>query len=149
MAGRDIFWDQNGKYNLAIRKTLENIVETYKGDRNSEDFKNFMVYAKRVFFSNGIHHHYSTDKILPNFQKEYFADLIKNSDASKFVLPKGNALKQLTEELMPVIFDPTVLSKRVWQDPSKDLVKNSACNFYEGVTEKEAETFYNSMKKAE
>ena len=88
MAGRDIFWDQNCKYNLMVRKTLENIIETYNGDRNTEDYKKFLVYTKRVFFSNGIHHHYSTDKIKPEFTKEYFNELIKNSDNSKFILAK-------------------------------------------------------------
>ncbi len=146
LAGRDIFWDQNCKYNLMVRKTLENIIETYNGDRNTEDYKKFLVYTKRVFFSNGIHHHYSTDKIKPEFTKEYFNELIKNSDNSKFILPKGNTLLQLTEELNKIIFDPDFLPKRVWQDPSKDLVENSACNFYEDVSEKEAENFYNHMK---
>jgi dipeptidyl-peptidase-3 len=146
LAGRDIFWDQNCKYNLLVRKSLENIIETYKGDRNTEDYKKFLVYAKRVFFSNGIHHHYSTDKIKPEFTKEYFNQLIQNSDNSKFILPKGKTLNQLIEELNKVIFDPNFLPKRVWQDPSKDLVENSACNFYEGVSEKEAENFYNQKK---
>ncbi len=147
LAGRDIFWDQNGKYNLVIRKTLENIVETYQGDRKSEEFGKFLLYTKRVWFSNGIYHHYSTDKILPTFTKEYFIELIRNSDNSKFVLPQGMSLKQMTDLIIPVMFDPNILPKRVWQDPSKDMVKNSACHFYEGVTEKEAEAYYNKMKK--
>jgi dipeptidyl-peptidase-3 len=146
LAGRDIFWDQNGKYNLAIRKTLENIVETYKGDRKNADFEKFMLYTKRVWFSNGIYHHYSTDKIQVGFTKEYFQELIRNSDNSKFTLPKGMTIGQLTDLLIPVMFDPNILPKRVWQDPSKDMVQNSACHFYEGVTEKEAEAFYNKMK---
>ncbi len=145
LSGRDIFWDQNGKYNLAIRKILENIVETYKGDRKSEDFSKFMLYTKRVWFSNGIYHHYSTDKILPTFTKEYFEELIKNSGNSKFELPQGMSFKQLTDIIIPVIFDPNILPKRVWQDQSKDLVQNSACHFYEGVTEKEAEAYYKKM----
>ncbi len=146
LAGRDILWDQNGKYNLAIRKVLENIVETYKGDRKIPDFEKFMVYTKRVWFSNGIYHHYSTDKILPEFSKEYFKELVKNSDQSKFVLPQGKNLEQLLAMIEPVIFDPTVLPKRVCLDPSKDMIKNSACNFYEEVTEKEVTAYYNKMK---
>lgn len=146
LAGRDIIWDQNGKFNLAIRKLLENIVETYKGDRNSPEFEKFMVFTKRVWFSNGIYHHYSTDKIMPEFSKEYFEELIKNSDQSKFILPKGKNLDQLIAMIIPVLFDPTILPKRVWLDPSKDLVKNSACNFYDGVNEKEAVAFYDKMK---
>jgi dipeptidyl-peptidase III len=146
VSGRDILWDQNGKYNLAIRKTLENIVQTYKGDRNTEDFQKFMVYTKRVWFSNGIYHHYATDKILPEFSKEYFSDLIDHSDKSGFVLPKGKTWEQFISTLLPVIFDPKVMPKRVWQDPSKDLVQNSACHFYDGVTEKEAEEYYKKLK---
>ena len=146
ISGRDILWDQNGKYNLAIRKTLENIYLTYNGDRTSDDFKKFEIYIKRVWFSNGIYHHYSTDKILPGFPKEYFSELVKKSDASKFVLPKGKTLAQLIEQISPVMFDPTILPKRVWQDPSKDLVLNSACHFYEGVTEKEVEEYYKKLK---
>jgi dipeptidyl-peptidase III len=146
LAGRDILWDQNGKYNLAIRKVLENIVETYKGDRKTPDFDKFMVYTKRVWFSNGIYHHYSTDKILPEFSKEYFMELTNNSDKSKFTLPEGKDFEQLLAMIIPVIFDPDILPKRVWLNPSKDLVKNSACNFYEGVSEKEVAAFYNKMK---
>jgi dipeptidyl-peptidase-3 len=146
LAGRDITFDQNGKYNLAIRKTLENILETYKGNRSTNDFNEFLVYTKRVWFSNGIYHHYSTDKILPGFSQQYFLELVKNSDASKFTLPKGKTLEQFLTGITPVMFDPNVFPKRVWQDPSKDLVLNSACNYYEGVTEKEASKFYNSMK---
>jgi dipeptidyl-peptidase-3 len=146
LAGRDIIWDQNGKYNLEIRKILENIIETYKGDRNSEDFQKFMVYAKRVLFSNGIYHHYSTDKILPEFSKEYFDELIKNSNQSTFVIPAGKKLDKFIAEIKPVIFDPKVMPKRVWLDPAEDLVLNSACNFYDGVNEKEAENYYKKMK---
>lgn len=119
LAGRDIIWDQNGKYNLAIRKVLENIVETYKGNRKTPEFNKFLVYTKRVWFSNGIYHHYSTDKILPEFSKEYFYDLVKNSDQSKFQLPKGENIDRLMNMLVPVMFDPLILPKRVWLDPSR------------------------------
>ena len=146
IAGRDILWDQNGKFNLAIRKTLENIVETFKGDRTTPEFNKFMIYTKRVWFSNGIHHHYSTDKILPDFSTEYFSRLIKKSDPSKFVLPIGMSLEQFTDMIIPVMFDPKIMSKRVWQDPAKDLIKNSANHYYEGINEKEAALFYNKLK---
>jgi dipeptidyl-peptidase III len=146
LAGRDIIWDQNGKYNLAIRKVLENILETFKGDKNTEDYKNFIVYTKRVWFSNGIYHHYSTDKILPGFTKEYFKELVDKSDKIKDGLPKNMTYSQLVDVLLPVMFDPNVLPKRVWLDSKKDMVKNSACNFYEGLTEKEVTDYYNKMK---
>lgn len=140
LCGRDIIWDQNCKYNLAVRKTLENICTTYKGDKNSEDYKKFMTYAKRVWFSNGIHHHYSTDKILPEFPKEYFLSLLQHSDASGFPAAPGG--KKLDEFIIPVIFDPAVLPKKVSLDPKKDLLTASSVNFYEGVTEPEATAFY-------
>jgi len=145
-AGRDIIWDQNFKYNLLIRKTLETIVDSYKGDKNTEDFKKFMVYTKRVWFSNGIHHHYSSEKFLPDFTAAYFADLIKNSDVTKLPLSHGETADQFIKKLNPILFDPTLYSKKVSSDASQDLIKSSASNFYENVTEKEAEDFYNNMK---
>lgn len=145
-AGRDIIFDQNFKYNLCIRKTLETIVETYKGDKKSDDFKKFMVYTKRVWFSNGIHHHYSSEKFIPEFSKAYFADLVKNSDAAKLPLAEGETPEMLIEKLSPIMFDPAVFPKKVSLDASLDLIKSSASNFYEGVSEKEAEDFYNKMK---
>jgi dipeptidyl-peptidase-3 len=146
IAGRDILWDQNGKYNLLIRNALENIYQSYSGDRKSEEFQQFTVYLKRVWFSNGIYHHYSTDKFLPGFSKEYFNNLVKNSDPKGFKTLEGKNLEQTLAVIEPVMFDPNMLTKRVWQDPSKDLVTNSACNFYEGVNEKEATSFYQKMK---
>lgn len=145
-AGRDIIFDQNFKYNLCIRKTLETIVDTYKGDKNSEDFKKFMVYTKRVWFSNGIHHHYSSEKFIPEFSKAYFAELVKNSDAKNLPLIDGETPEKLVEKLTPIMFDPTIFPKKVSLDASLDLIKNSASNFYEEVSEKEAEDFYNKMK---
>lgn len=145
-AGRDIIFDQNFKYNLCIRKTLETIVDTYKGDKNSEDFKKFMVYTKRVWFSNGIHHHYSSEKFIPEFSKAYFAELVKNSDAKNLPLIVGETPEKLVEKLTPIMFDPTIFPKKVSLDASLDLIKNSASNFYEEVSEKEAEDFYNKMK---
>ncbi len=147
LCGRDIIYDQNYKYNLLVRKTLEEIYKNYKGDRNTDDFKNFVVYLKRVWFSNGIHHHYSSDKFVPGFSPEYFTELVNNSPNSKFPLKEGETINELLPELISILFDPTVAPKKVSLDPSMDLVKASACNFYEGVTEKEAEDYYNAMKK--
>ncbi|MCD4665780.1 MAG: dipeptidyl peptidase 3, partial [Bacteroidales bacterium] len=146
LCGRDIIFDQNYKHNLKIRKTLEEIYKHYKGDRSTEDFKNFVVYLKRVWFSSGIHHHYSTDKFVPGFSTEYFSELINNSEGAEFPLSEGESINTLIPELTGVIFDPTIAPKRISLDTSKDLIKASACNLYEGVTEQEAEDFYNKMK---
>ena len=149
LCGRDIVFDQNGKYNLAIRRTLENIYETYTGDRETEDFLNFMVYLKRIWFSNGIYHHYSTDKFIPGYTPEYFHSLVKNSDRNEFPLKQGQSLDDFIQELIPVIFDPEVLPKKVCQDPQKDIVTGSAVNFYEGVNQSQVESFYEKMKNPE
>jgi len=149
LCGRDIFYDQNYKYNLAIRRTLEQIVMHYTGTRETEDFKKFMVYTKRVWFSNGIHHHYSSDKFVPDFPQKYFVTLVKNSKGAKFPLRKGQTLDEFTKEITPIIFDPNIAPKKVTLDADKDLVLNSAVNFYDGVNEKEAEAFYAKMKKAD
>ena len=147
LCGRDIIFDQNYKYNLAIRRTLEGIVDSYKGDRKSADFDKFMIYTKRVWFSNGIHHHYASDKFLPEFSKEYFAELVRNSDAAKLPVRTGKTIEDLLTELTPVIFDPAIAPKKVSLDAGKDLVTSSAVNFYDGVTEKEAEAYYKSLKQ--
>ncbi len=148
LAGRDIFYDQNYKHNLRVRRTLEAIVESYKRDKASNNFDKFMVYTKRVWFSNGIHHHYSNDKIIPEFSKEYFAELVKNSDPSKLPLAEGETVEQLISDLIPVIFDPKLDGKKVNLDPNADLIKTSAVNFYEkGLTQKEVEEFYSKMEK--
>ena len=147
LSGRDIIWDQNYKYNLKVRRTLEEIYKSYKGDRAAEDFKKFEVYTKRVWFSNGIHHHYSTDKFLPEFSKEYFAELVKNSPDAKFPLAEGEKLDDFIAFMTPIMFDPDVDAKRVCTDPTKDLVMASANNYYDGVSEKEVEEFYKKMIK--
>ncbi|HPR25142.1 dihydrofolate reductase [Lentimicrobium sp.] len=147
LAGRDILFDQNYKYNLPIRRTLENIVEHYPGDRDNDDFKNFMVYTKRVWFSNGIHHHYSKDKFFPEITQAYFESLIRETTGGKFPLREGQDLESFIAEIVPVIFDPAIAPKAVSQEAGKDLLLNSACNFYEGVTEKEAEGYYAELKK--
>lgn len=141
LSGRDIIWDQNYKHNLRVRKTLENIVENYKGDRNTPDFEKFMVYAKRVWFSNGIHHHYSTRKILPEFSADYFATLVKSTTQGQFPL-EGETMEAFINTMTPILFDPNKDVKRVNQDEGVDLVAASANNYYEGVTQKEAEEFY-------
>jgi dipeptidyl-peptidase-3 len=148
LAGRDIFYDQNYKHNLKIRRTLEAIVDSYSGNKTDDNFDKFMVYTKRIWFSNGIHHHYSNDKIIPDFSKEYFAELVKNSDSSKLPLTKGETVEQLIANLTPIIFDPKVDGKKVNLDPNADLIKTSAVNFYEsGLTQKEVEDFYSKMEK--
>lgn len=148
LCGRDIMWDQNFKYNLTIRKTLEAIVDSYKGDVNSEEYKKFMVYTKRVWFSNGIHHHYSSDKILPKFTKDFFAELVNACDDKVLPLNNSEDKAAFVARISPIIFDPKIAAKKVNLDPKKDLVLNSAVNFYEGVTEKEAVDFYAKLTDA-
>ncbi len=146
LQGRDILFDQNGKYNLRIRRTLEAVYTGYKGDKNTPDFKAVEVYLKRVWFSNGIHHHYGSEKFVPGFAPEFFKEAVLSVDASTLPLAEGQTAEQLCDELSPVIFDPTVMPKRVNQAAGDDLVLTSACNYYDGVTQKEAEDFYNAMK---
>ena len=145
LCGRDIITAQNYKHNLTIRRTLDAIVEGYTGDRIDPEWEKFMVYTKRVWFSNGIHHHYSTDKFMPGFTADYFAMLVKESDGVQFPLAQGQTIDDLIIFLQPVIFDPTVDAKKVSQDSTKDLVTESAVNFYEGVTQEEVEKYYKSI----
>jgi dipeptidyl-peptidase III len=142
LCGRDIMWDQNYKFNLTIRKTIDAIVESYKGDVNDEDFKKFMVYAKRVWFSRGIHHHYGSEKFFPEISQDVFAQYISTVDAAKLPLNEGESLKDFTARLLPIIYDPKIAPKKVSLDASKDLITSSAVNFYEGVNQKEAIAFY-------
>ena len=146
LQGRDILFDQNGKYNLRIRRTLEAVYTGYKGDKNTPDFKAMEVYLKRVWFSNGIHHHYGSEKFVPGFAPEFFKEAVLSVDVSTLPLAEGQTAEQLCDELSPVIFDPAVMPKRVNQAAGEDLVLTSACNYYDGVTQKEAEDFYNVMK---
>lgn len=146
LQGRDILFDQNGKYNLRIRKALEAVYTGYKGDKQSADFKALEVYLKRVWFSNGIHHHYGCEKFVPGFTPEFFKQALASVDASELPLAEGQTLEQFCDEIFPVIFDPAVMPKRVNQADGEDLVLTSACNYYEGVTQKEAEDFYNALK---
>lgn len=144
--GRDILYDQNNKHNLSIRRTLEAVYENYKGDRNAEPFKQLITYLKRVWMANGIHHHYSEDKFTPEFSAAYFADAVKSIDPAKLPLQQGETVDQLIAKLSPVIFDPTVYPKRTNQADGVDLILTSANNYYEGVTQQEAEDFYANMK---
>ena len=146
LQGRDILFDQNGKYNLRIRRTLDAVYTGYKGDKNTPNFKAMEVYLKRVWFSNGIHHHYGSEKFVPGFAPEFFKEAVLSVDASTLPLAEGQTAEQLCDELSPVIFDPIVMPKRVNQAAGEDLVLTSACNYYDGVTQKEAEDFYNAMK---
>lgn len=146
LQGRDILFDQNGKYNLTIRRMLEAVYTGYKGDKNTPDFKAMEVYLKRVWFSNGIHHHYGSEKFVPGFTPEFFRQAVQSVDAATLPLAEGQTVEQLCEEVFPVIFNPTVMPKRVNQAAGEDLVLTSACNYYDGVTQQEAEDFYNALK---
>lgn len=144
--GRDILFDQNYKYNLLIRKTLETVYLNYKGDRNSVAFKQFEAYLKRVWFSNGIHHHYSMVKFIPEFSADYFSNLIHSVDATLLPLSEGEKTENLVSFLTPLIFDPTIDAVRVNLKAGEDVIKTSANNYYEGVTQQEVEDFYAKSK---
>ena len=144
--GRDITFDQFGKYNLRIRKTLEAIYQHYEGDRATEDFKALEVYLKRVWFSNGIYHHYGCEKFSPEFGEDFFCVVVRLIPERFLPLKDNETPEQLCKDLCPVIFDATVLPKRVNKADGDDLVMTSACNYYEGVTQKEAEAYYNAKK---
>ncbi len=145
LCGRDITWDQNYKYNLTIRKTLDAIVESYKGDKEAEDYKQFIVYAKRVWFSRGIHHHYGSEKFFPECSKSYFEKLIEETDNSLLPIMNGESKDAFSNFITDIIYNPTIAPKKVNLDGTKDLVTNSAINFYEGVNQKEAIAFYEKM----
>ena len=150
LTGRDILWDQNGRYNLRIRQLLETIYTDYKGDRTTDDFRAFEVYLKRVWFSNGIHHHYGCDKFVPGFSEDFLRKATAQLDTAKLPLTAGQSVEQFLNELCPVIFDPTVMPKRTNQADGQDLVLTSAANYYGvGVTQAEAEDFYLKMKEAD
>ena len=146
LQGRDILYDQNGKYNLTIRRMLEAVYTHYEGDRNAADFKAMEVYLKRVWFSNGIHHHYGSDKFVPGFSPEFFRQALASVDESLLPLASGQTLEQWCDEVFPVIFDPSVMPKRVNQAAGEDLILTSASHYYDGVTQAEAEDFYAAMK---
>lgn len=149
LCGRDITYDQNYKYNLLIRKTLEGIYEGYSGDKTSEDFGKFVVYLKRVWFSNGIHHHYSTEKFFPEFSEEYFKTLVMNTPKEHLPLLPDQTSEKFIAEVTPLLFSPDIAPKRVSLDDSRDLILASAANFYEGVTQPETEKYYEQLRKAD
>ncbi|MCM1368929.1 MAG: dipeptidyl peptidase 3 [Candidatus Amulumruptor caecigallinarius] len=145
--GRDIIWDQNGKYNLQLRQLFERLYTRYDGDKNSAEYKALEKYLKQMWFGNGIHHHYSTDKFKPEFSQEFFLERVNALKPCCLPLANGETKEQMLEKLIPVIFDPSVMAKRVNQDGTQDVVATSAGNLYgEGVTQDEVEEFYNAMK---
>ena len=145
LSGRDIIYDQNYKHNLTIRKIINNIVTDYTGNKESQAWMQFMDYAKRVWFSNGIHHHYSTLKILPEFDRSYLSKLITNTNGT-FPLNDGENIDEFIQRMMPIIFDPQIDAKRVNLDPEDDIISSSANNYYDGVSQDEVEKFYSDMK---
>jgi dipeptidyl-peptidase III len=149
LSGRDIFYDQNGKNNLSVRKTIEAIYGTYKGDKSGDDWEKFKTYAGRVWFSNGTYHHYANDKFVPEFSFEYFTDLVKNSDQSLLPLENGENAEAFLTRVKPIIFDAKFMSKKVNLQAGIDNITNSANNFYEGVTQKEVEEFYEKFPKTD
>ena len=146
LEGRDILYDQNNKHNLCVRRTLEAVYSNYKGDRKSIDFNHLTTYLKRVWMGNGIHHHYSEDKFIPDFSSSYFSDVVKSIEASKLPLSKGESVDMLIAKLTPILFDQKVYPKRTNQAEGVDLIKTSANNYYEGVTQPEVEAYYGKMK---
>ncbi len=144
--GDEITWDQNYKYNLLVKRTLENIYRTCKTNRDDENWKNFVVYLKRVWFSKGIHHHYSTDKIFPAIPMDYFQKLLDNSDKNGFPEIPGFSYSEFKNLITDIVFNPEIAPKRVNLSPDEDKIKTSATNFYEYVTEQEALDYYNSLK---
>ena len=147
LEGRDILYDQNNKYNLCVRRTLEAVYENYKGDRKSADFSRFTTYLKRVWMGNGIHHHYSEDKFAPQFTAAYFKKVVKSIPPSKLPLSKGETVDALVTKLTPILFDPTIYPKRTNQAEGVDLIKTSANNYYgDNVSQAEVEAFYGKMK---
>ncbi|OFX71490.1 MAG: dihydrofolate reductase [Bacteroidetes bacterium GWE2_29_8] len=145
LSGKDILFDQNYKYNLFVKRSIENIINTYNGDINSAEYKEFIIYAKKIWFSNGIHHHYSNDKFQPEFSETFFSSLIDNSDKSKFPLIDNQSFDEYKEFIAKIIFDKSIAPKKVCQDNGVDIVKNSAVNFYENVSQKEVEDYYNKL----
>ncbi|MFA6582196.1 MAG: dihydrofolate reductase, partial [Paludibacter sp.] len=146
LEGRDILYDQNNKYNLCIRRTLEAIYLNYPEDKNSPDFQRMTTYLKRVWMGNGIHHHYSEDKFVPEFSEKFFMDAVRSIDPATLPLLPGERPNDLINKLLPIIFDPTIYPKRTNQADGVDLIQTSGNNYYSGVTQKEVEDFYGKMK---
>jgi dipeptidyl-peptidase-3 len=149
LSGRDILWDQNFKYNLLIRRTLEAIINNYTGDKELDEYKAFIVYAKRVFFANGIHHHYSNDKFKPAFSETFFKSLIHGCGAGRLPLKTGESADDLIRIISPLIFNENLYTRKIEQKAGSDMVAESAVNFYEGVTQEEVERFYEGKISAD
>jgi dipeptidyl-peptidase-3 len=147
--GRDITFDQFGKYNLRIRKMMEVVFTDANINHDTDEFRALEVYLKRIWFSNGIYHHYGCEKMMPGFSSGYLREQLQKVDACRLPLREGETLDEMCDELFPVMFDPQVLPKRVNKADGEDLIQTSACHFYEGVTQAEAEAFYDDMKKNE
>ena len=146
LSGRDITTDQFGAYNIRIRKLFEAIYTGYDGNRDCSEFQNVVVYLKRMWFSNGIYHHYGCEKFVPDFSSDYLRMVIDHTDKSLIPLKDSETIDCFCDEIFPVIFDPSVLPKRVNKADKQDLVTTSACNYYENLTQEEVEKFYNDMK---
>lgn len=146
LEGRDILWDQNNRYNLIIRRLCETAYENYAGDKTTDEWKQFEIYLKRIWMANGIHHHYSEDKMMPAFSADYFASLFADIKPEQMAFLDGASLEETLAEVTPVMFDPKVMPKRMNQAAGADLIKTSAVNFYEGVSQAEVESLYNGMK---
>src|SRR5258706_5238303 len=142
LCGRDIIYDQKSKYGILLRKTLDNAYGTYKGDTSSVDWKNFTEYCGRVWFSNGNHHHYGNEKFIPACSFDYFSSVIKNSDTSSLPRESGETVQAFLTRIKPIIYDPKLEPKVVDLRPDIDNVVASSVNFYEGVTQKEMDSFY-------
>jgi dipeptidyl-peptidase III len=149
LSGRDILWDQNFRYNLQIRKTTEAIIASYSGDKERVEYKSFITWAKRMFFVNGIHHHYSSDKLKPGITIEYFISLMKGVPSENLPLLAGQSVENLISALVPVLFDEKLYAKKVELKAGVDMISESASNFYSGVTQKEVEKFYASKIMAD
>ncbi len=148
LSGRDITFDQFGAYNLKIRRVLEAVYLHYKGDRTAEDYRSLETYLKRVWFSSGIHHHYNQCKFAPDFPEEFFRSAVLSLPEGCLPLSEGQSAEDLCDELAPVIFDSEVMKKRVCIDEGADLVLSSACNYYKGVTQEEAENYYKALRES-
>lgn len=147
--GRDLVFDQNGKYNLTVKRTIENIVKTYSGDKTDDNWKTFMVYVKRFWFSNGMHHHYSNAKFYPEISTEYFETLLNNSSENGFPTSNNQSLNEFKKWITDIIFNQNIAPIKICQDITKDLVTHSAVNFYENVTQKEVEKYYADLRKSD
>lgn len=144
--GRDILFDQNCEANLLVKSAIDNIFQSYNGDKNNKDWMNFVVYAKRFWFSNGIHHHYANDKFFPEISREYFISLLDNSNQNEFAIDDYQSFEEFKNDIVDIVFNPERYPNKICQNTDVDLVKNSAVNFYSGVSEKEVESFYQQLK---